>query len=235
MADDTGTASFAGDNIKGVYVWGAQVDIGPVVTRYQRVGAVATDYDAVGFPYYLRFDGVDDSLVVAAGINFTTTDKMSVWAGITKSTDALVGMLFEFTSDINTISGAFGLAVPGVMATPDYSFRTRGATNPALVQISGFPAPISNVLSAQYDNAGSGSGASAQVRPRINGVAQTAGGATTAGNYANAQLFIGRRGGATLPFNGQLNQLIVRAGLTSAAQIAQMEQFIAGKMQIVIP
>lgn len=45
-------------------VWGAQAELGPTATRYQRVGATATDYDTVGFPVYAKADGVDDAAVI---------------------------------------------------------------------------------------------------------------------------------------------------------------------------
>lgn len=43
------------------YMSQAQLEAGPTATRYQRVNTV-TNYDTVGFPYYLKFDVVDDSL-----------------------------------------------------------------------------------------------------------------------------------------------------------------------------
>lgn len=43
-------------------VTSAQLELGAVATRYQRVNT-ATDYDSVGFLHYLKFDGVDDALV----------------------------------------------------------------------------------------------------------------------------------------------------------------------------
>lgn len=42
-------------------VTSAQLELGAVATRYQRVNT-ATDYDTVGFPHFIRFDGVDDKL-----------------------------------------------------------------------------------------------------------------------------------------------------------------------------
>jgi hypothetical protein len=90
-------------------------------------------------------------------------------------------------------------------------------------------------LQASFDNAGTGSGASAQRIGRINGVPFANVSGTSPGNYANLPLYIGRRGGASLPFNGQLNNLVVRGAASSAAQISSTENYIAGKMQIVIP
>src|SRR5688500_2559990 len=47
--------------------------------------------DASGF-YYLAFDGVDKSLATS-NVDFSATDKVTLWAGVTKSSDAARGML----------------------------------------------------------------------------------------------------------------------------------------------
>lgn len=58
---DPNNSIFAGDGTSGVLVRYPQCEFGVSATRYQRVNT-ATDYDTVGFPYYLAFDGVDDYL-----------------------------------------------------------------------------------------------------------------------------------------------------------------------------
>ena len=52
--------SYTGDGTSGVYVWGAQVNLGSTALPYQRIGA-ASDYDASAGPTYTKLDGVDDS------------------------------------------------------------------------------------------------------------------------------------------------------------------------------
>ncbi len=54
-------ATWLGDGVNGVLVSRAQLTQSATPTRYQRVNT-ATDYDSVGFPHYLKFDGVDDYL-----------------------------------------------------------------------------------------------------------------------------------------------------------------------------
>jgi hypothetical protein len=49
------------------------------------------------------------------------------------------------------------------------------------------------------------------------------------GNFGNYPLYIGRRGGTTLPFNGHLYSLIVRGAATTATRIAQTERWVNKK------
>ena len=53
--------SYLPSGTSGAYIWGAQVENGSEATAYQRVNT-ATNYDTVGFPHFIRFDGVDDKL-----------------------------------------------------------------------------------------------------------------------------------------------------------------------------
>ena len=49
------------------------------------------------------------------------------------------------------------------------------------------------------------------------------------GTYGNYPLYIGRRGGTTMPFNGRIYQLIVRGAASNAGQIAAGEAWCNGK------
>ena len=60
----TRDTQMAGDGSKGAFVWGAQLQTGPVATRYQRVNT-ATDYDAAGFVQALGIDGLDDTIATS--------------------------------------------------------------------------------------------------------------------------------------------------------------------------
>jgi len=54
---------FVGDDVSGVYLFGADLRAGDISGIYQRI-TTATDYDTnpAYFPKYLRFDGIDDYL-----------------------------------------------------------------------------------------------------------------------------------------------------------------------------
>jgi hypothetical protein len=66
---------------------------------------------------------------------------------------------------------------------------------------------------------------------RVNGTANGVIGTATkgTGNFGNYPIFIGRRGGSSLPFNGQLFGLVVRNTLDVSSETAQTEKLIARK------
>ncbi len=59
IIDNSNAASFTGNDVNGVFAWGAQIELGSTATTYQRV-TTATDYADIGLPRNLTFDGVDD-------------------------------------------------------------------------------------------------------------------------------------------------------------------------------
>ena len=172
--------------------------------------------------YYLLFDGIDDGLQTAS-VNFTGTDKVTVWAGVRKLSDAAVGMLLELSATTVLNKQSFDMRAPSAASTNNYLFRTvglaAGAASDAIA--NGYAAPISNVLTAIGD-------ISADVNIiRVNGV-QAASNTTDqgTGNYGNYPLYIGSRGGTTIPFNGRLYSLIIRGAQSTDTQISNTEAYV---------
>lgn len=202
------------------------------IYKTQRV-TTATDYDtdATKFPKYLKFDGVDDSMATAS-VNFTTTDKMTVWSGVRKLSDAAIGILIETGPDVSSASYPGSLAVysPNGAGVASYQSLFRGDVGRVFETLSSYAAPITNVLTVQMFNqlpaAGDG------ILSRINGVAITAtesNNITDAGVFGNYPLYIGRRAGATLPYNGQIYSLIIRGAASTATQITNTETYVNSK------
>jgi hypothetical protein len=79
---------------------------------------------------------------------------------------------------------------------------------------------------------------SAEIEPRINGAVPTlavaSAGPAGTGNFGNYPLYIGRRGGTTLPFNGHIYGLIVRGAATTDAKITQTEKWLAKKTGVTL-
>jgi len=170
--------------------------------------------------YYLSFDGVDDWLQTAS-INFTGTDKMTVWAGVRKNSALNYGCLVELSANSTINNGAFMLFSPYLLE--NYMFASKGSLlSPA---ISGaYAAPVSNVIT------GLGSISSDSSILRVNGSQVGSGTADQGtGNYGNYPLYIGRRGGVGYPFNGRIYQLIVRGAASNAGQIAAGEAYVNSK------
>ena len=180
--------------------------------------------------YYLAFDGTNDSLA-AASINFGASDKMTIVAGIQRDTTT-VGILLELSASLNSFPSAFYLTSPGG-GIRSAEFRAGGTivppgTDSAYLTYTGVPTPDKHVLTAIGDIAGD------LTRLRRNGVAGTDGVLDQGtGNFGNYPLYIGRRGGSSMPFSGRMYQLIVRGALT--ADLAPIEAFTADKTGVTLP
>jgi hypothetical protein len=202
------------------------------IPAYQRV-TDASNYDTAGFPCFFRFDGFDDSLSTAA-VDFTATDKLTAVAGVAKLSDAALGTLVELGATATGTNGAFGIFAP-TSAAANYGFITRGIVGSANQIPITYAAPINSVLACSFDHAGGTT--NAQIAPRINGALDQEGstaGPTTAGNYGNLALNIGRRNGATLPLNARLTTLIICGAARNDAQIVKAERYVARKMKVTL-
>lgn len=187
--------------------------------------------DASGF-FYLEYDGVDDSMATGS-VDFSATDKMTVWAGAYKASDASAQVILELGANS---SAAAGLGVFAARTGADYGFHLFGTTANERRSDLTYAAPIANVISLAADI---GAAAASEMAARLNGAGATLtviGGASDAGtgNLPNAPLYIGRRGGSSLPFNGREYQTIIRGAASSDAQIAQVERFIAARMGVAL-
>ena len=209
-----------------VLVWGADVrrTIDTLYPYQQITTATSYDADTSKFPLYLAFDGSDDSLYTAANLDLSGTDKVTVFAGVTKLSDAVRGVAVEL-SDTTSNAGTFSIEAPSVDAQPRLQFFATGSNAvSAGVNNAIYAAPYSAVVTG----VGNISGDSCVLR--LNG-AQVA--TSTAdqgtGNFGSYPLYIGRRNNASLPYNGRLHQLIVRGAQSSTAEIASTERYIAGK------
>jgi hypothetical protein len=206
-----------------IFLWGADVRVtndGVGIPAYQRINA-ATDYDTSGFPLYLAFDGVDDSLATAS-VDFSATDKMSVFAGVRKLSDAADGMVYQMGDASALQSGAFELTAPGSSTVTKFQFLSRGTVNAIPFTTSTtYNAPYTGVIAGLGDISGDAA------TLRINGaqIAQILTDQGT-GNYGNYPLYIGRRAGTSLPYNGRLYSLIVRGASTNADQLARTETWV---------
>ena len=175
--------------------------------------------------YYLAFDGTDDFLVTSS-IDFTATDKVSLFAGVRKLSDNIAGFIAELSAITSANNGSFSIGVGGGSGIESYTSGSKGTTATYAVllktQNPAFNAPNSAVISAITQTS------SDTNILRLNGAqaAQSTADLGT-GNYGNYPLYIGRRGGTTFPFNGHLYSLIGVARLTTDAETIALEKSIA--------
>ena len=203
-----------------------QIEVSVAPTRYQWVNT-ATDYDYAGFPIGLRCDGVDDGMVTGS-IDFTGTDKMLVCAGVRKLSDAATAVLIELSSNQSVMAGAVAVTAPNFAAEGSYGSRSAGTAQSSL-PAPGWPSPISSVVSAIAEIS------SDTNLIRVNGVQRASSAANQgAGNYGNYPLYLFRRGGSALPFNGLFYGAVIAGAAYSASQIASAERYLARKSGVTV-
>jgi len=229
LATGNGAVSYTGNGTSGIFIWGFQLvtaaDNTSIGGKYQRI-ASATDYDTSGFLPYLAYNGTNSSMSTSA-IDFTGINKMSVFAGITKLSDAAQAVVAELSATIATNNGSFLLTAPN-SAAANYNFSSKGTTQVDNT-VTTYRAPITNVVTGLADI-----GAPSNI-VRVNGV-QTGSSASSqgTGNFGNYALFIGGRNNTSLRLNGRLYGLIVRGAATSAAQVTSTERWLAGGAGVTI-
>lgn len=201
-------------------VWGADIRVAndTALPVYQRVNT-ATDYDATGFPYYLQFDGSNDSMATAS-INFTATAQMTSFSGVRNFVaPAVFGVITEFSANQDANNGTFSLG----QAAAGPTSASRGTISRAAIATIASP--------STYVLTGIGSIPDDICSTRVNGVQAASNSLDQGtGNYGNYPLYIGARGGTSFFFNGRLYSLIVRGAATSETQIGQTEQWISNEM-----
>jgi len=224
-----GLGSYTGDGTSGILIWGAQLELGPTATNYQRVlSAYDITESGVATTHYVQYDGSDDSMSTAA-IDFTATDKMSVFAGVRKLGSS-IGLIAELSANADSNIGVFSLASDALAAS---QYFTKAVGNPAgggyQSTASPYASPHSAVIASTLDIAGST--LADKVTLRVNATASTSRILSSAGtgNFGNYPVFFGRRGNSSLSFSGKDYGLIVVGKAASAGEITDTETWLAAK------
>lgn len=183
--------------------------------------------NAVTGANYLEFDGSDDFLQTS-NIDFTGTDKVSLFVGVRKLTDAYIGTIAEFSGNVNNNTGSFWLLTPPSAGANTVSFASRGSATTVASA-----AALSSLTSAVVRGVGdiSGNNASTYVDGKLGDKRNTAQGT---GNYGNYPLYIGRRGGTSLPFNGHIYGLIGVGKLVSDNETLVIEKEFAKRLGVTL-
>ena len=173
--------------------------------------------------YYLAFDGVDDFLQTN-NIDFTGTDKVSLFAGVTKLADT-AQIIAELSQSVAYNAGSFYLAAGTDLNGNGYTAMARGSLGANAGKAARnftYLAPDVAVLSIKHDISGDLSSMRRNGVIGIDGLDDKG-----TGNFGNYPLYIGRRGGTTLPFNGHLYSLIGIGRLTTDSETTSLEKSIA--------
>lgn len=180
---------------------------------------------------YLEFDGSDDFLQTN-NIDFTATDKVSLFAGLNRTGNADVGTLLETGSSFTNPTGGFGIHCPvGVgTSTLDLTASAGGSK----VSTGAVVSPDTLVYSGFIDL--SKTTAIEQINFKVNGVLVNTTRSNLAGNgnLANVPVYIGRRAGVFRPFNGHLYSLIGVGKLTSDDETVVIEKELAKRIGVTL-
>lgn len=155
------------------------------------------------------------------------TERMTIFAGVRKLSDAADGLIAELSANSNSNAGSLYITAPEVTASLSYSSLSRGSAVASANQranITSAAAPETAVITATHDISADSS------TMRRNGVVgASATGDKGSGDFGNYQLFIGRRNQATVPLNGHIYQLIILGRSCTATKTAEAERYI-GKL-----
>lgn len=186
--------------------------------------------NAVTGAYYLEFDGADDFLVTNS-IDFTVTDKISLFVGVRKLSDA-TQIIVELSYNANLQSGSFYLTAGYNDGENGYSATSRGSAISQLNQLAkAFPYPVqdTSVLSIKHDISGD---LTTIQRNRVAGLDAT--GDKGTGNFGNYPLYIGKRGDDILELNGHIYGLIGVGKLVSDDETAAIEKELAKRVGVTL-
>ncbi len=218
---NNGVAKYNTNSSRTFKVTGYQLELGSVATTYQRV-TTATDYADIGAPRRIKYDGIDDFLQTAA-VDFSATDKMTVWAGVRKLSDAATGVVVELSTNADSTNGTFTLAAS--VAGNNYYAQSRGTVR-STRDATGYVAPHSAVLVAEAKIS------TDILRLHVNNAAPLSSATDQGtGNYGNYPLYFGARAGTSLRFSGEVfSPEVIRGAASTAAQIDMVELVINRNM-----
>lgn len=186
-----------------------------------------------GTYYWALPDAFDDFMSTVSAVPLSASDKLTIWAGFRKLSDAKTGIFLETSPSALSVSypGSAAFVFPAADASPQLGFSPRGSSaiggrNTTTIGA----APLTLVASCAFDIAGAS--LDVEIKPRVNGAVPglvNAGSTIGGGSFGNYVHYLGARSGTSLFFNGRIGPLIARGGATSAELIAATEQWVNSK------
>jgi hypothetical protein len=155
------------------------------------------------------------------------TDKMTVFAGVRKLSDAATGMVVELSASSSSNNGTMWMIAPLSSGVADANFTSKGTILAGATR-TGFAAPVTAVMAGLGDISGD------RAVLRINSAETLTTNDQGTGTYGNYPLFIGGRNSASLFLSGHLYSLIVRGAQSNTGQISSTETWVASKTGITI-
>lgn len=191
--------------------------------------------DAEGNPN-VTFTRTTPTQLVVASMNLSTTNKLTVCAGLNVTDQSgNAGAPVEF-GDVSTGTGTFLIGAPS--ATADHSIYLRGSTASIQARMANI-VDGDDIITALLDISAGATTRELQLIPRLNYVqiptanitwTPSSGGTTTGVNFGTWPLYLGARSGLGTPYGGKIYQLIIRGAVSTAAEVYQIEAFTDSKL-----
>lgn len=178
--------------------------------------------------YYLEFDGVDDFLVTDNTVDFSSKNEVTLFSGLRKLSDAALGMVMELSPTTISNTSVFYMTAPNG-TTGNLAFGSKGTSLVSAQTENVFAAPISGVFYG-YANI-----ATPICTSQFNtGTVRNNTNSQGTGNYGNHLLYVGRRGGASLPFVGHLYSLIVTSRAMTTDEQTSIKALISKNVGVTL-
>ena len=209
---------------QSVGIWGAQMEQSNTASNYQRVNTT-TDYNTVGFPLYLRFDGVDDYMSTPTAVPMGAISTFDTSCAFAREQNAAIAALIEYGNGSTAPEGSFAYFAPLSADTATNLFRLRGTVTiqNAVAQATNMPV----VMSARaVINSG--------FVMRYNAGTVATNGTSQAGALTDQILYLGARAGASLPFKGRFCGLMIVGRRLSPDEMFKAERFLGQKSGVFV-
>ena len=199
---------------------------------YQANAAMRPLLQTDGTYWWLAFDGVDDYLVTAS-INFTITNKMSLFTGATGESQSTGGVVAS-CEEIAEV-GQFSLEYPEQSyfgASSSIGTGMKGSTATVACRSTNDLAPTLRVIATALNLAGLDQVTSIPVfRQNATDMFRegTLGASSGGGTFVNSELYMGSRKASALVYSGHIYALIVRGAESTQQEIEDTENWVNSK------
>ena len=181
--------------------------------------------------YYLEFDGATEKRCFEANLDLTSTDELTVFAGVKSNVglNALANVV-EFSDNIGGNDGTFRLTAQSG-GDDIYDYRSKGTNTAVGSTPADYTPPLTNILT------GKSKISTDLLSLRVDGVEKATSSANQGtGNYGSYELNIGARNAdnPATPWDGNIYSIIIRGKVSSDEEIESTEAYVAQQTGISI-
>jgi hypothetical protein len=173
----------------------------------------------------VQFTKASNHCLFTSAIDFTGSDECTIFALVYKASGVGTSVAAELSANAGTNNGAWFLVTDND-ATQKWSALARGSNTANFSQASYSTQadPDHALLTITHDISGNLSTMRRNEVAAVNGT-----GSKGTGNFGNYALYLGRRGNASLPFDGYLQAFIVLDRVATSVEIVECEAWVSDR------